>query len=259
MLDIREFHVSHNDASEADRDAQMLLQLGHKDLASVETTDLITNSLQRESIDTSQFDDILPPLHRLVSLEQEKLFPILQREAASGTVPKTDFIDRTLLHRAAERGDDRLLGEIIRLGKSYPNFKMAIEGRDGADRTALYLAVSHGHESAYCLLRRERASLKVRGRNSHSLLAMAARGNHVGIMKHLIDAGCEVNEKVLPVMRGCPPLPAAAEKGHLEAVQLLIERGADRCILKLPDQKTAAQLARDNGHHGVAAVIDPGG
>lgn len=76
------------------------------------------------------------------------------------------------------------------------------------------------------------------------------------MMKDLIVNGWPVNEKVLPCMGGCPPLPAAAERGCVEAVEFLLKEGADPNILKLPDKKTASQLARDNGHMVVADIIN---
>lgn len=65
-----------------------------------------------------------------------------------------------------------------------------------------------------------------------------------------------VDEKVLPYLGGCPALPAAAEKGCLEAVEFLLKEGADPKILKLPDKLNASQLARANGYPVVADIID---
>ena len=76
------------------------------------------------------------------------------------------------------------------------------------------------------------------------------------MMEDFIADGWPVDEKVLPFMGGCPPLPAAAERGCVDAVTLLLDKGADPNILKLPDKKTASQLARDNGHMVVADIID---
>ena len=66
-----------------------------------------------------------------------------------------------------------------------------------------------------------------------------------------------VNEIVL--QGAYQPLQAAAEKGHLEAVQVLINNGAGPRLLKIPEKKTASQLARDNGYTVVADVIDEAG
>ena len=264
MLEIHKFHNNCKDVSEADSIAQALLQLNCINSSSEpQATELFTSSIEtslsRGSSETSQVDDIQPPLHRLAGLGKQALFSILNKAAASGIAPKSDFIGRTLLHVAAEKGDALLLEHLLNLGKSFPSFKLDIDGRDLARRTPLYLATSHGQESTYRLLRSWGASLEVRSGASHTLLAMAARANHIPIMEDLIEADCPIDERVLPALGGCPPLPAAAERGALEAVQLLIERGANREIRKMPDQKTAAQLARDNGHHGVAAIIESGG
>lgn len=263
LLKIKELYTKYKDVSGADSISQDLL---HSDCINASSEPKATalfvgsvqNSLERGSGSLKKLKDIFPPFHRLAELGNPNLFTLLEEEAASGRTPDKDFIGQTLLHVAAANGHDALIKHLLYLHESYSGFHMDIEERDDAGRTAVYLAISHGQYSAYRCLRDHNASLKIRSRASHSPLAMAARGNHVSIMEDLIRAGCLVNEKVLPAMGGCPPLHIAAERGHLDAVQVLLKHGADRNFRRMGDGKTAAELGRSGGYSILADIIDKG-
>ena len=264
LLNINELYTKYKDVSGADSISQNLLlsdcmKASSEPKATALFVGSVQNSLERGSSNLKKLKDILPPFHRLAELGNPNLFTLLREEAASGKTPNKDFIGQTILHVAAANGDDALIEHLLYLHGRYPGFHMDIEERDDAGRTAVYLAISHGQWSTYRLLRDQNASLKVRSIASHSPLAMAARGNHVSIMEDLIEAGCLVNEKVLPAMGGCPPLHVAAERGHLDAVQVLLGHGADRNFRRMGDRKTAAELARSSGHSNLADIIDNGG
>ena len=264
LLKIKELYTKYKDVSGADSISQDLL---HSDCINAssepEATALfvgsVQNSLERGCGSLGKLRKIFPPFHRLAELGNRDLFKLLEKEAASGRTPDKDFIGQTLLHVAAAKGDDALIEHLLQLHDRYSGFHMDIEQSDDAGRTAVYLAISHGQYSAYRCLRDHNASLKIRSRASHTPLAMAARGNHVSIMEDLIRDGCSVNEKVLPAMGGCPILHIAAERGYLDAVQVLLRNGADRNFRRMGDGKTAAQLARSSGHSNLADIIDKGG
>lgn len=131
---------------------------------------------------------VLPRLHRLVSLGITALVPALQEFAASGQTPKLDMFRRNLLHVAAEGGHDIILRNLLELNRSHPTLDLDIDGRDAAQRTPVCLAIVHGHESTYQLLKNWGAKLDVRDNTSHSLVASAASGNHIWILKDLIEA-----------------------------------------------------------------------
>ena len=52
------------------------------------------------------------------------------------------------------------------------------------------------------------------------------------------------------------PLQAAAEEGHGEVVDILLDRGAKVSQVRQYDGKTAAQLALERGHPDIANRID---
>ncbi|KAG7009487.1 hypothetical protein G7Y79_00002g006020 [Physcia stellaris] len=228
LLGIMYFHRRCKDTMAVDKVLHNLMQLGMVDSATKPTAaDLFAESMESfpQSPVTGENgigNNVLPRLHYLVSLGIIALMPALQIFAAGKKTPKLDMFNRNLLHVAAERGYTLILEHLLNLTKSHPTFILDIEARDVALRTPMCLAVLHGHESSYRFLRRWGAKLDVRDDTSHSLLASAASGNHIGIMKDLIEAGRPVNENVLG--GAYQPLHAAAEKGHLEAVQLLIKK-----------------------------------
>ena len=258
LLKIRDFHNKYKDASGADRISYELLQTGtfSESRALSLFADSIEKSLEREFAETQRLDDLIPPLHRLAAVGNPALFPILQKAAASGSTPRRDFIDQTILHVAATKGHTQLLEYLLDLRQSYSNFP-SIEDRDLAGRTALCLAISCGQTSIYDLLIGRGASLDVRDFHGNSPLTMASRGNHHVIVRDLIvNRNRPVNERPLYYMGGCQPLHAAAQGGCQDAVHILLENGADSKLVKRPEQKTAAHLARDNGHLGIAAYIE---
>ena len=63
----------------------------------------------------------------------------------------------------------------------------------------------------------------------------AARTGNVEAMKVLVDRGADVNAK--ETARGTTPLMWAADEGHPAAVKLLIERGADIAARSNPAQR----------------------
>jgi ankyrin repeat protein len=81
-------------------------------------------------------------------------------------------------------------------------------------------------------------------------LTFAARGNHVEIIKLLLSA------KVSPsCRRGCTtPLISAAQHGHVDAVRVLLEAGADIAATN-DDELTALQAAAKKKHREVVVLL----
>ncbi|MDH5458837.1 MAG: ankyrin repeat domain-containing protein, partial [Nitrospinota bacterium] len=55
-------------------------------------------------------------------------------------------------------------------------------------------------------------------------LILASNRGHASLARQLLESGCAINEKNLA---GNTALMEASKEGHLEAVKLLLEKGAD--------------------------------
>lgn len=251
---IARFYKQHGDHTEADRVVQKMFRLS----PSVQSThNLSPATLYQEFMEKSpetacsnsaDFKDVFPLLHRVVAYGNEELFSHL-RSSISVSEPSADccIFGRTLLHAATEKGSVKFLEQLLEDG-------VEIDARDSFGRTSLFLAASLGREEAFRFLLSHGPNLEVRDCASHSLMETAARGNHVGIMKILVDQGCNVNEQALSMHGGCPPLHAAAENGCFEAVNFLVMHGADTSV-ELEDRRTADKVARDNGFPDIAEFL----
>ena len=190
---IHQFHEDNRDAPEAANVRRHLLHSGLTGSVSPkEITELFATSIESfshfNSIQASQRGETRSPLHELAELGHVALFPNFQRVAAGGICPETDFIGRTLLHVAAEGGHAELVKYLLSLEESYENFKLGIDRRDEAGRTAIFLAISNGQEATYRVLRRLGACLKIRDKAGHTPLVMAARMNQVSLSQCVFAA-----------------------------------------------------------------------
>jgi ankyrin repeat protein len=91
------------------------------------------------------------------------------------------------------------------------------------------------------------------------MLEMAARGGLSDMVVALLDdrisgARADVNGGVF--YNTSTPLQAAAEEGHGDVVDILLDRGAKVSEVREHDGKTAAQIALERGHANIADRID---
>jgi ankyrin repeat protein len=82
----------------------------------------------------------------------------------------------------------------------------------------------------------------------------AAAANRVDRLHELLDQGADVDARY---WAGYTALHAAAVMGHGEAVALLLARGANPRLREHKYGDTAADKARWQGHHALAALLDP--
>ncbi|KAG6836362.1 hypothetical protein H0H93_008863 [Arthromyces matolae] len=87
----------------------------------------------------------------------------------------------------------------------------------------------------------------------------AAQAGSTSMISLLLESGADVNEIPPDKYTGSPwqgtPLHEAAKKGHLPAVQLLLDRGADP-TLKDTDGKIALDLARARNHVSIVEILE---
>lgn len=88
-----------------------------------------------------------------------------------------------------------------------------------------------------------------------SLLQVAAGGGHLAAMELLVDKGANVNAGPA-LVQGRTALQAAASGGHLDAVKLLLDKGADINAEPAENQgRTALQAAVEFGHLDVIQLL----
>jgi cytochrome c2 len=119
----------------------------------------------------------------------------------------------------------------------------------------LYFSAQRGHEDVVVYLLEQGADPN-EPTNLGSALQIAARGNQLGVMTQLLNAGAE------PDLRGGEdsrtPLHDAAERGRVEAASLLLQHGADIDARNRMDHPPIHLAARKNRDEMVSFLLDKG-
>lgn len=134
---------------------------------------------------------------------------------------------RSPLHWAASTGKKELCEMLLRRAKLPRANINAMEFRQ---KTALHLAVTHGRDDIVELLLAYGADVMAKSDGSWTPLHNACEQGSVKILKQLMDAGADINARLLNNMT--TPLHVAAQAGHLDIV---------KCLLAEKDVKRAAK------------------
>lgn len=122
--------------------------------------------------------------------------------------------------------------------------------------SALHLAAFVGKDIAVTALLEHGASARIMGRAFEQNLAVhaACAGRRIGkaAFARLVAATGDPNA---PQKQGYTPLMIAAGNGFVDAVDVLLAAGADRSR-KQAEGKSAADLARERGHHDLAKRLE---
>jgi ankyrin repeat protein len=129
-----------------------------------------------------------------------------------------------------------------------------IDSRSGDGFTALHFACFFGQPKVVQWLIERGASVNAVAANPTQVMPLhsAASARNLEAARLLLEHGALVNARQ---QAGWVPIHAAAQNGDPAMVELLLERGADRMLAN--DQgKTPAMVAREKGHHDIAALLE---
>ncbi|KAI5462904.1 ankyrin repeat-containing domain protein [Mariannaea sp. PMI_226] len=120
----------------------------------------------------------------------------------------------TPVHVAAQHGRDDIIIRLVSSGAS-------LESTIFPGRTALHVAARHGHLSTVQLLLRLGAN--PRALTTHGDTVLFEASSNQATLRYLLQQGLDVNQRN---DQGATALHYAALRGHLNAVRLLLEKGA---------------------------------
>jgi len=124
--------------------------------------------------------------------------------------------------------------------------------QDGRGWCPLMWATAEGHKEIVDLLLEYGADPNVINYLGRSAIMYASNYGFYEIAKALLERGAIPNPS--KEFTDHPPLSAAADKGHLEVVKLLVEHGAN-VNHKGKDNKTALDISMEAGHGEVAKYL----
>ncbi|KAH0499244.1 hypothetical protein TgHK011_006449 [Trichoderma gracile] len=187
--------------------------------------------------------------------------------------------DRALLLRAAERGDQQVVEELINSGKAH------INARDQNGATPLICAARKGHDTIVSWLLKAGADVNIQERRAgETALTLAIETRHEAIIQALLDGGANVNNRdhtrhtplhtaswqgSVPVMQmlldrkvdvnarnneGHTPIFTACAFGHIDLVRKLLDAGAD-IEARDEERRTPLFFAAALGHSDVVDLL----
>ena len=152
------------------------------------------------------------------------------------------------LFKAAKGGNAAKVRQLLAAGAP-------IEASDRERMTPVMLAAQAGQVEAFRALVEHGANLHALGMDQVDLLECAAEGGNVEIIRFLIEKGLPLEGHWQPRipslkrMGHITPLQMAALNGHVDAVRVLLEAGADRNATF--DGQTALERAEEDIEHPV--------
>jgi len=172
--------------------------------------------------ESKRFTDLM----RKFSLNQLELIRVLLLQNPK-SLEQTDKEGRTALHYAAEWGDANIVDVLLRA-------KCQVNGQDNKGNTPLHLAAAFGNSAVINLLMNHGANPKIENSNGCTALQEAAAKNDTGegIVALLASDLVQIN---YAARGGFTALHSAARFGKLNAVNILLDAGADPNRLSITD------------------------
>ena len=156
-------------------------------------------------------------------------------EAAARAVPVIE---------AVKRGDATALRTLVRQ-------KVDVNATEPDGTTALHWAADMGNAELVDLLLKSGAKLKTPNRFGSTAMGLATTKGYAPVMERLLTAG----EDPKGVVNGEPLVMLAARSGNVDAVKLLLAKGADPNTKEPQREQTALMWAAAEGHTGVVKLL----
>ncbi|XP_033635280.1 transient receptor potential cation channel subfamily A member 1 homolog isoform X2 [Asterias rubens] len=147
----------------------------------------------------------------------------------------------TALHRACAFNRQHVVEFLIKSGAK-------LERRDKDNFTPLLIAASNGHSATIAELLKRGGNIRAVDKHEKSAVYWAAQENEVQALTVLLDHRKHKAKKLLMESDryNNTPLHIAAEKGYIQIVKILLERGAS-LEAKNEEEQTALHLASKHG------------
>lgn len=184
---------------------------------------------------------VFPPSQRAALHSNEEVALAVLSNPTNFNYP-SDVLALQDLHIAAARGLTEKVKALLQAGAP-------IDPQDALSRTPLFLAAMHGHDEA-CLALVSDADLRSRDICGRTILEVAAQGGHLSTVQRLVENGAVVNP-----FGGSTPLHAAIEGNYINVAHYLLDSGALVGIQRIPDGKTAIDVAEARGWHCLAQLM----
>ncbi|VUC28211.1 unnamed protein product [Clonostachys rosea] len=164
---------------------------------------------------------------------------------AGAEVDEYDDKYHTALHIAARNGNVQITQHLLDFGSS-------ARVRDSNMRTPLHLAALAGHtDEVSLLIKNGKETLNMEDMDSQAPLFYAAKGHHLDAAKALAEAGANVNARKY----GLPLLHQMATLNDADAINVLIEAGADKKLLDFSDRSALYVAAQDGCRNAFASLL----
>ena len=147
----------------------------------------------------------------------------LIRERADVNLPQVD--GATALHWAVYRGDKEAADVLIRAGAR-------VGAANSLGVTPLAMAALYGDARLVDTLLKAGADAKALGANGETMVMLAAHNGNARVINLLVEAGANVN--AAEPLRGTTALMWAVEQRNTDAVQALLDAGADPSVRSGP-------------------------
>ncbi|XP_048246396.1 ankyrin repeat domain-containing protein 17-like [Haliotis rufescens] len=163
----------------------------------------------------SRNKDGLTPVMIAACQGQKKVFDLLCGKGCDLNL--TDHKDRTILH-AACYGDNVHIVEHLLLHEI-----VDINSRDENGHTPVIVAAQEGESKVFNLLVNKHCDLSVLNNDNYTILHVASNGGSVRIVKRILSRN--VADKDSSGNNGVTPIMVAAENGHKNVFDLLVNKG----------------------------------